>query len=175
MFDNGNNPLESSCNPSIHVGNHWNKLKKYIMCWIQVPNTKCRILKNDRIKFYQQILLRLCSMKIRNQHVILRFGAVVKYNFGTLDSALRPRPNYFYGHLNKGHLNSGQIQKVLICMSAILVSTGQLFCFLISNNLFLYQLLPLLGFPRLWTSSARPTRKGWLPLIFVRLVATFCY
>ena len=30
---------------------------------------------------------------------------------------------------------------------------------------------PLLGFPRLWTSTVRPTRKEWLPLVFVGLVA----
>ena len=30
---------------------------------------------------------------------------------------------------------------------------------------------PLLGFPHLWTSSVRPTQKGWLPFTFGGLIA----
>ena len=47
---------------------------------------------------------------------------------------------------------------------------GRTFLAGVDKTMFYISFFPLLGFPCLWTSSVRPTRKGWLPFMFVGLV-----
>ena len=46
-------------------------------------------------------------MNIKDKNVILQFGAMVKYNFCNLDSALRPRPKTEDFLLKYLSINSG--------------------------------------------------------------------